>query len=327
MERVLKDKRVLVTGGAGFIGSNLTDSLLGNGNSVVCLDNFSTGKYSNIKPFINNAAFTLIEGDIRNYDDCCKALDGVDIVFHQAALGSVPRSIKDPVSTIDVNIGGFTRILFAAKEKKIKRFIYAASSSTYGDSGELPKVEDNIGKPLSPYAITKYADELIASNFSALYGIEVIGLRYFNVFGPNQDPEGEYAAVIPKFVKALLRKEPPVIFGDGSVSRDFTFISNVVQANNLAAVTQNNEALGQVYNIANGERTTLIELFEIIRKCASDFDGEILKIEPLFGSARAGDIKHSFASVEKAGRLLDYKPACTVKEGLKKSVEWYLNEL
>lgn len=327
MERVLKDKRVLVTGGAGFIGSNLTDSLLGNGNSVVCLDNFSTGKYSNIKPYINNAAFTLIEGDIRNYDDCCKALEGVDMVFHQAALGSVPRSIKDPVSTIDVNIGGFTRILFAAKEKKIKRFIYAASSSTYGDSGELPKVEENIGKPLSPYAITKYADELIASNFSALYGIEVIGLRYFNVFGPNQDPEGEYAAVIPKFIRKLMKREAPVIFGDGSVSRDFTVIGNVIQANHLAALTDDPNAVGQVYNIANGQRTSLIQLFEMIRRFAAELDPEIAKIEPLFGPERDGDIKHSFASVEKAVRLLKYQPACTVEQGLRDDVRWFWKDL
>ena len=327
MERILKDSRVLVTGGAGFIGSNLVDSLLESGNSVVCLDNFSTGKRKNIEPFLSNPKFTLIEGDIRNYDDCMKSLENIDFVFHEAALGSVPRSIKDPVTTTDVNIGGFVKMLFAAKESGVKRFVYAASSSTYGDHPDLPKVEDIIGKPLSPYAITKYVDELYAENFSRSYGIEVIGLRYFNVFGRRQDPDGAYAAVIPKFVKSLMKHEIPVINGDGSVSRDFTYVDNVVQANHLAAVINNKEALNQVYNVAHGERTTLNQLFKYIRELASEFDKSILTIEPVYGPFRAGDIPHSLASIEKAKRLLYYSPAFNVEEGLKEAVKWYWKNL
>jgi UDP-N-acetylglucosamine 4-epimerase len=327
MERMLRDSKVLVTGGAGFIGSNLVESFLLSGNSVVCLDNFSTGKRENLRAFTNNPKFKLIEGDIRNYDDCLKALENTDIVFHQAALGSVPRSIKDPVSSTDVNIGGFVKMLFASIESGIKRFIYAASSSTYGDHPDLPKVEDKIGSPLSPYAITKYVDELFADNFFKTYGINVIGLRYFNVFGKHQDPDGAYAAVIPKFVKMLMKHEVPLINGDGTVSRDFTYIDNVVQVNHLAALVKNKEALNQVYNVAHGERTTLNQLFQIIREIAGKYDKEILTIEPLYGSARAGDIPHSLASIDKAKKLLGYSPILNVRMGLEEAVKWFWNNL
>jgi len=327
MERILKDSRVLVTGGAGFIGSNLVESLLNSGNSVVCLDNFSTGKRENLKEFISNPAFKLIEGDIRNYDDSLKAVENIDIVFHEAALGSVPRSIKDPITSTDVNIGGFVKMLFAAKESGVKRFIYAASSSTYGDHPVLPKVEDKIGSPLSPYAITKYVDELFAGNFAQTYGIDVVGLRYFNVFGRRQDPDGAYAAVIPKFMKMLMKHEVPLINGDGSISRDFTYIDNVVQANHLASVVQNNAALNQVYNVAHGERTSLNQLFFFIRKLAAGFDKDILTIEPIYGPARAGDIPHSLASIEKAKKLLYYSPTLNVEDGLKEAVKWYWENL
>lgn len=323
----MSDKKVLVTGGAGFIGSNLIGSLLHSGNSVVCLDNFSTGKRENLKDYISDPKFKLIEGDIRNYDDCLNAVRGIDYVYHQAALGSVPRSIKDPVTATDVNIGGFVKMLFASKEMGIKRFIYAASSSTYGDHTGLPKVEDRIGKPLSPYAITKYVDELYATNFANAYGIEVIGLRYFNVFGRRQDPEGAYAAVIPKFLKMLRNHESPVINGDGSYSRDFTYIDNVIQANHLAAVVDNIEAINQVYNIAYGERTTLTHLFEQMQQIAGGYDSEILKIKLNYGPEREGDIPHSLASIEKAKRLLGYSPTHNVREGLEEAVKWFWNNL
>ncbi|MCX6254668.1 MAG: SDR family oxidoreductase [Bacteroidia bacterium] len=327
MERKLRDSRVLVTGGAGFIGSNLVESLLLSGNFVVCLDNFSTGKRENLAEFTNNPKFRLIEGDIRNYSDCLKAVKNIDIVFHQAALGSVPRSIEDPVSSTDVNIGGFVKILFASKEANTKRFIYAASSSTYGNQPDLPKVEDKIGSPLSPYAITKYVDELFATNFANTYGIEVIGLRYFNVFGRRQDPDGAYAAVIPKFVKMLMKHEAPLINGDGTISRDFTYIDNVLQVNHLAAITHNKEALNQVYNVAHGERTTLNQLFYFIRNLAGKHDKDILSIEPVYGPARAGDIPHSQASIEKAKKLLGYSPALNVEEGLEEAVKWFRKNL
>jgi UDP-N-acetylglucosamine/UDP-N-acetylgalactosamine 4-epimerase len=324
---MLIDKRVLVTGGAGFIGSNLIESLLNAGNKVVCIDNFSTGKRKNLKGFANNPNFNLIEGDIRNYSDCVKSVKNIEIVFHQAALGSVPRSIIDPVSSTDVNIGGFVKMLFAAKEANVRRFIYAASSSTYGNHPDLPKVEEKIGSPLSPYAITKYVDELFASNFATTYGIEVIGLRYFNVFGRRQDPDGAYAAVIPKFVKMLMKHQVPVINGDGTVSRDFTYIDNVIQVNHLAAVIQNIEALNQVYNVAHGERTTLNELFYFIRELAGKFDKDILTIEPVYGPARVGDIPHSLASIEKAKDMLGYSPVQNVKVGLEEAVKWFWNNL
>jgi UDP-N-acetylglucosamine 4-epimerase len=327
MKQMLRDNRVLVTGGAGFIGSNLVESLLDNGNYVVCLDNFSTGKRENLVKYNEDPNFKLIEGDIRNYSDCLKAVEGIDIVFHEAALGSVPRSIKDPVTSTDVNIGGFVKMLFAARESGVKRFIYAASSSTYGDHPDLPKVEDKIGSPLSPYAITKYVDELFADNFSKTYGIDVIGLRYFNVFGRRQDPDGAYAAVIPKFVKMLMNHEVPLINGDGTVSRDFTYIDNVLQANHLAAVVQGREALNQVYNVAHGERTSLNQLFKILRDLAGRYDRKILSIEPLYGPARAGDIAHSLASIEKAKKLLGYSPELNVEKGLAEALKWYWNNL
>jgi len=327
MIRLLSKRRVLVTGGAGFIGSNLIESLLDADNEVVCLDNFSTGKRENLRGYTGNSRFKLIEGDIRNYSDCEKAVRDIEIVFHQAALGSVPRSIKDPVTSTDVNIGGFVKMIFASKEAGVKRFIYAASSSTYGDHPDLPKVEDKIGKPLSPYAITKYVDELYAANFSSSYGIDVVGLRYFNVFGRRQDPDGAYAAVIPKFVKMLMKHEVPLINGDGTVSRDFTYIDNVVQANHLAAVATNSEALNQVYNVAHGERTNLNELFTMIRTLAGKYDKDILTLEPLYGPARAGDIPHSLASVDKAKKLLGYSPVKNVEEGLAEAVKWFWNNL
>ena len=323
----LSNKHILVTGGAGFIGSNLCEALLSSGNKVVCLDNFATGKRENIAPFLSNSNFTLIEGDIRNYDDCLRAVKGAEIVFHEAALGSVPRSIKDPITTTDVNVGGFVRMLFAAKESGVKRFVYAASSSTYGDHPGLPKVEDQIGKPLSPYAITKYADELYADNFSKLYGIETIGLRYFNVFGRRQDPEGAYAAVIPKFVKLLLNHEQPIINGDGNHSRDFTFVDNVVLANQLAGATVNPDAVNQVYNVACGEKNTLNQLVANLKDFLGEYDAEIRTISPIYGSEREGDVRHSLASIEKAQRLLGYAPLCLFKEGLQRSAEWYYQSL
>jgi len=325
--QTLINKHILVTGGAGFIGSNLCEALLSSGNHVVCLDNFATGKRENIAPFLSNPNFTLIEGDIRSYDDCLSAVKGAEIVFHEAALGSVPRSIKDPITTTDVNVGGFVRMLFAAKESGIRRFVYAASSSTYGDHPGLPKVEDQIGKPLSPYAITKYADELYADNFSKLYGIETIGLRYFNVFGRRQDPEGAYAAVIPKFVKLLLNHEQPIINGDGNHSRDFTFVDNVVLANQLAAATVNPEAVNQVYNVACGEKNTLTQLVANLKEFLGEYDAEIHTISPIYGSEREGDVRHSLASIEKAQHLLGYAPLCLFKEGLQRSAEWYYQSL
>jgi len=323
MEKALTEKKVLVTGGAGFIGSNLAGALLEAGNEVVCLDNFSTGKRQNIKDYLVNPKFRLIEGDIRNYDDCLKSVDGIELVFHQAALGSVPRSIKDPVTTTDVNIGGFVKMLFASKESGVKRFIYAASSSTYGDHPDLPKVEEKIGTPLSPYGITKYVNELYGANFAKTYGIDVIGLRYFNVFGRRQDPDGAYAAVIPKFLKLLKNHESPVINGDGSYSRDFTYIDNVIQANILAAIADRKDALNQVYNVAYGERTTLNQLYEYIQNIAGRYDSDILKITIIYGPEREGDIPHSLASIDKARRLLGYSPAYSVSEGLEEAVKWF----
>jgi len=327
MDKILRNRRVLVTGGAGFIGSNLIESLLLAGNHVTCLDNFSTGKRENIISFTSNSNFHIIEGDIRNSGDCEKAVKDIEIVFHEAALGSVSRSIKDPVTSTDVNIGGFVKILFAAKEAKVRRFIYAASSSTYGDHPDLPKVEDRIGSPLSPYAITKYVNELFASNFSKNYGIDVIGLRYFNVFGRRQDPDGAYAAVIPKFLKMLMKHEIPLINGDGSISRDFTYIDNVVQANHLAAIVSNKNALNQVFNVAQGERTTLNQLFFYLRKFGGKYDEYILSIEPSYGPEREGDIHHSQASIEKANKLLGYSPTFNVVQGLKESVKWFWDNL
>ena len=327
MERKLFDSKVLVTGGAGFIGSNLVEALLAQGNEVTVLDNFATGKMENLFPFSGNPKFKLIVGDIRNIDDCRKAVDGVEYVLHEAALGSVPRSIKDPMTSTAVNILGFVNMLYAAQESKVKRFVYAASSSTYGDSKTLPKVEDKIGKPLSPYAITKYVDELYAGNFHDLYGVDTVGLRYFNVFGRRQDPFGAYAAVIPKFVISLMKHESPVINGDGSYSRDFTYVDNVIQANQLALLAEKPEAVNQVYNVAFGERTTLNELFGYLREDLAVFDPEIAKVEAKYGPNRAGDIPHSLACIDKAKTLLGYAPEFSVKRGLQAATEWYFKNL
>lgn len=325
MKRSVENSRVLVTGGAGFIGSNLVEKLLSQNNEVVVLDNFSTGKRENLTPFAGNKNFTLIEGDIRDMEICRKAVRDVEYVLHEAALGSVPRSIKDPMTTTAVNILGFVNMLYASQEAKVRRFVYAASSSTYGDSTALPKVEDKIGNPLSPYAITKYVDELYAKNFHDLYGIDTIGLRYFNVFGRRQDPCGAYAAVIPKFLMSLMKYESPVINGDGSYSRDFTYIDNVVQANELALLAEKPEALNQIYNVAFGERTTLNELFEILRENLSRFDSEVGKVEAEYGPNRTGDIPHSLASIEKAKHLLGYAPAYSVRQGLNEYTRWWWN--
>ncbi len=319
----IENSRVLVTGGAGFIGSNLIETLLEQSNQVICLDNFSTGKRENLIPFLNNPDFTLIDGDIRDSKVCVAACDGVDYVLHQAALGSVPRSIVDPITTTEVNITGFVNMLFAAHETKVKRFVYAASSSTYGDSKTLPKVEDQIGKPLSPYAITKYVNELYAENFAAIYGIETVGLRYFNVFGRRQDPHGAYAAVIPKFVISLINHESPVINGNGNHSRDFTYIDNVIQANQLAALCTVQGAANTVYNIAFGERTTLNELFYQLRDNLSKFDPKIAAVEPTYGPNRSGDIPHSLANIDKARKLLGYEPEYNVSAGLAAATQWY----
>ncbi|MDP4221710.1 MAG: SDR family oxidoreductase [Bacteroidota bacterium] len=323
MYRKLSGCRVLVTGGAGFIGSNLVESMLGSGNHVVCLDNFATGKRENLTTFLQDPEFELIEGDIRNYQDCEIAVKGIDYVFHQAALGSVPRSIKDPVTSTDVNIGGFVKMLFASKQASVKRFIYAASSSTYGDHPGLPKIEEKIGKPMSPYGITKYTNELFAENFSDTYNIETIGLRYFNVFGRRQDPMGAYAAVIPLFVRKLMSHDAPTINGDGSYSRDFTYIDNVLQANHLAALVTNAEAINQVYNVAYGDRTSLNDLFEMIKVLIGKYDREVLGIKPVHGPNRSGDIPHSLASIEKAKRLLGYNPTHSAQEGMEEAIEWY----
>ena len=319
--------KILITGGAGFIGSNLSEYFLAKGHQVICLDNFSTGHRHNIQNIVSNPNYTLIEGDIRNLSDCQKAVSGVDYVLHQAALGSVPRSIIDPITTNDVNISGFLNMLSAAKEASVKRFIYAASSSTYGDSEALPKVEDVIGKPLSPYAITKYVNELYADIFSKTYGIETIGLRYFNVFGRKQDPKGAYAAVIPKFVMQFMNNESPVINGDGNYSRDFTYIDNVIQMNELAMLTQNPEAINTVFNTAFGDRTTLNDLIRNLQMELSEFDSNIAKIKIIYGPNRAGDIPHSLASIDKAKKLLGYNPKFSMQEGLKESVKWYWENL
>ena len=290
---------------------------------VTCLDNFSTGKRKNIELFLNDSNFTLIEGDIRNLETCHTACKGQDFVLHQAALGSVPRSISDPITSNEVNVSGFLNMLVASRDQKVKRFIYAASSSTYGDSKVLPKVEDQIGKPLSPYAITKYVNELYANNFKLTYDLDSVGLRYFNVFGRRQDPNGAYAAVIPLFVKQLINHEKPVINGDGSFSRDFTYIDNVIQMNILAITSENKKALNQVYNTAVGDRTTLIELVNYLKQYLSELDPQITNIEVKYGSNRIGDIPHSLASINKAKKLLNYKPSHTIEKGIKEAVKWY----
>ncbi len=318
---------ILITGGAGFIGSNLCAHFLKKGDRVVCLDNFATGHRHNLAEFINNPNFTLIEGDIRNIEDCNKAVSGMDYVLHQAALGSVPRSIADPITTNDVNVSGFLNMLAASRDAGIKRFVYAASSSTYGDSESLPKVEEVIGKPLSPYAITKYVNELYAEIFSKTYGLETIGLRYFNVFGRKQDPNGAYAAVIPKFVMQFMRHESPVINGDGNFSRDFTYIDNVVQMNELAITTTNQNAVNTVYNTAYGDRTTLNDLIAYLKEYLSEYDPKIKDVDVIYGPNRAGDIPHSLASIDKAKTLLNYNPKFSIGEGLKEAVGWYWKNL
>ena len=326
MEKLIGSS-ILITGGAGFIGSNLVEKLLSQDNKVVCLDNFSTGKRENIAPFMENPQFTLIEGDIRKIDDCRLAVKDVKHVLHQAALGSVPRSINDPITSNDVNVSGFLNMLTATRDAGIKRFVYAASSSTYGDHPALPKKEDIIGKPLSPYAITKYVNELYANVFADLYGIETIGLRYFNVFGRRQDPDGAYAAVIPKFIKSLLNGEAPVINGDGSQSRDFTYIENVVQMNQLALLTNNPEAVNTVYNVAFGENTSLMELYDQLIANLSEFKPQVKEIKPQFGPPRKGDVLHSLASIDKASKLLGYKPEYSFSKRLKEASRWYFEHL
>ncbi len=311
--------RILVTGGAGFIGSNLVAALLNDKrvSFVRVLDNLATGSLQNIEEFTTDPRFDFVEGDIRDYQTCLQACDGIDRITHQAALGSVPRSINDPLTTNGVNITGTLNIFTAAKEKGISRVVYAASSSTYGDHPDLPKVEDIIGKPLSPYAVTKYVNELYAQVYGNLYGVGFIGLRYFNIFGPKQNPNGPYAAVIPLFAEALLNNKPPTINGDGSHSRDFTFVANAVQANILSLFTENDKAVNQVYNIACGHQTSLLQLFDYLKKEAAS------TLQPLLGPERKGDVKHSLADISKARQLLEYDPAVSVEEGLASTFNWY----
>jgi UDP-N-acetylglucosamine 4-epimerase len=337
----LKRQRLLITGGAGFIGSALCETFLQQDNEVVCLDNLLTGHLENIKPFLSNPRFTFLEGDIRDPGTCKKACDGMDYVFHQAALGSVPRSIENPACTNEINITGMLNMLIAARDAKVKRFVYASSSSVYGDSKKLPKVEEETGEPLSPYAITKVVNEKYGQIFHDIYGLETAGLRYFNVFGRRQDPNGAYAAVIPKWVSQLMKHERPVINGDGSFSRDFTYIDNVVLANEKAAVCSSqfpvpgqsselrtaNCELRTIFNIAYGANTTLNELFRILRDNLSRFDPEIAKIEPLYGPERPGDIPHSHASIEKARKNLGYNPQYDARQGFELACEWYHKHL
>ena len=362
------NSKILITGGAGFIGSNLVDHFIQKGYKVVVLDDLSTGFEYNISHHYDDSQFRFIKGDIRDIDTCKEAAQGCDYVLHQAALGSVPRSINDPATTNAVNISGFLNMLIAARDEGIKRFVYAASSSTYGDSKKLPKVEDEIGKPLSPYAITKYVNELYADVFAKTYGMQCIGLRYFNVFGKRQTPDGAYAAVIPLWVKKMIELEAPVINGDGSYSRDFTYIENVIQANEKALFTDDEQiargqreyynvgldshkyykvgdkakesfgddrsiaqsptrslVLSEVFNVAFGGNTNLIELFEALRDNLARFDEKIKDIKPVFGSFRPGDIPHSLASIKKAEMILAYKPKYDARTGFEKVAEWYLS--
>ena len=323
----MTNETILITGGAGFIGSNLTEYFLEKGYTVRCLDNFATGHRHNVEPFLSNKNYTLIEGDIRNLDTCREAVAGADYVLHQAALGSVPRSINDPITSNDVNVSGFLNMLVAARDASVKRFVYAASSSTYGDSEALPKVEDKIGRPLSPYAITKYVNELYADVFAKTYGMQTIGLRYFNVFGRRQDPNGAYAAVIPLFVKQLMQHQSPTINGTGDYSRDFTYIDNVIQMNHRAMLTDNPAAINQVYNTAVGDRTTLNELVAYLKEFLSTHDAAIADVEIKHGPNRAGDIPHSLASVDKARNLLGYEPTHNIRAGLREAVQWYWENL
>ncbi len=319
--------KILITGAAGFIGSNLSEYFIDKGHQVVGLDNFATGHRHNIEPLQKFENFTFIEGDIRDLDTCHKAVDGCDYALHQAALGSVPRSIKDPITSNDVNVGGFLNMLVACKDAGVKKMVYAASSSTYGDSEALPKVEDVIGKPLSPYAITKYVNELYADVFYKTYGLDTIGLRYFNVFGRKQDPNGAYAAVIPLFTKKLMSKESPNINGDGTFSRDFTYIDNVIQANEKAMFSTNPEAVNTVFNVAYGDRTNLNQLVDLLRDALAKYDPEIAQIKTTYGEHRIGDIPHSLASIDKAKSLLDYNPKYNIKSGIDEAVKWYWENL
>lgn len=335
--------KLLITGGAGFIGSNLCEYFVSNGYDVVCLDNLSTGFLHNIEHLESKRNFTFIKGDIRDLDTCRNAVRGCDVVLHEAALGSVPRSINDPITTNANNISGFLNMLVAARDEKVQRFVYAASSSTYGDSKELPKIEHNIGRPLSPYAITKFVNELYANVFTSLYGLETIGLRYFNVFGRRQDPNGAYAAVIPLWVKALINHQSPFINGDGSYSRDFTYIENVIQANELAATVPHDEIVKRaslynmdlpknapfdlVFNVAYGGNTTLNDLFSCLRDNLAKFDSGILEIQPVYRENRPGDIPHSQASIIKAQRILGYHPRYSALQGFEEACEWYWNNL
>ncbi len=318
-----KSKKILITGGAGFIGSNLSEYFLSKGHYVICLDNFSTGHRNNLNNILLHPNYKLIEGDIRNLDDCQKSVKECDFVLHQAALGSVPRSIHDPITTNEVNVSGFINMLVASRDAKVKRFIYAASSSTYGDSEILPKEENKIGRPLSPYAVTKYVNELYADIFSKTYGLETIGLRYFNVFGRKQDPLGSYAAVIPKFILQLLKHQSPLINGNGEFSRDFTYIDNILQINELALFVQNSNAINTVYNAAFGECTSLNELITYMKEELSNYDALISKVPIKYGTQRIGDIPHSLASISKARMLLKYSPNYSLKEGLKETIAWY----
>jgi len=327
----------LITGVAGFIGSNLLEKLLILNQNVVGLDNFATGHQHNIDQTIEDASkkigknlsinFNFINGDIRKLSDCQKACDGVDYVLHQAALGSVPRSIENPIETNKANIDGFLNMLVAAKNQKVKRFIYAASSSSYGDNPNLPKVESEIGNPLSPYAVTKLVNELYADVFSRTYGFKTIGLRYFNVFGKRQDPNGAYAAVIPKWVAAILNKEDVFINGDGETTRDFCYIDNIVQMNLLAATTNNNDATDQVYNVALNNRTSLNELYQMIEDRLIQRKPELKKKEPIYTKFRAGDVRHSQANIDKAQKLLNYQPRYMIAEGLDEAMDWYVDHL
>ena len=327
MRSLFSNTRILVTGGAGFIGSNICDALIEAGSEVVCLDNFLTGRRENIDHLLDNSKFTLIEGDIRDMDTCQQAIAGCTHVCHQAALGSVPRSVEDPNTTNEINISGNLNVLIAAQEAGIRRFVFASSSSVYGSDETMPKIEHKTGAPLSPYAVTKMVNESYAQVFHQIHGMETIGLRYFNVFGRRQDPEGQYAAVIPKFVESLLQLESPVVFGDGEQTRDFTYIDNVVQMNLNALETSNSDAYGEIYNVAYGSRISINELFLSIRTLLSEFDSSLLAVEVTYVDERPGDIRHSLANIDKAISDLNYTPLYDCQQGLQEAMSWYWNSL